>query len=209
MESLPRPNRREENFANAKAKTLIQTDSNLWGRFWREDRSSGLCRKADGYRRSVPVYRKICARHRVEAMGTLIAIARGDISTVRFGCSPLTDHSFSMTSAKCIKSFCRTARFGANEMIRRDLSRTLLQGLLAALNSAPNEKLTSFALRLALTDHLGIPQEGQPDLLAEAEASFNPSQPISSQKKRAGKPKKTPSPILATKKAVAKKRKAA
>jgi ParB family chromosome partitioning protein len=40
--------------------------------------------------------------------------------------------------------------------------------VLAALDSTADEKLTGFALRLVLPDHLAIPCEGQPDLLTEA-----------------------------------------
>lgn len=49
--------------------------------------------------------------------------------------------------------------------------------VLAALKSAADEKLTGFALRLILSDHVGIPNEGQPDLLAEAEGMFVPRKP--------------------------------
>ena len=42
--------------------------------------------------------------------------------------------------------------------------------VLAALDGTADEKLTSFALRLVLSDHIGIPQESQPDLLTEARA---------------------------------------
>jgi ParB family chromosome partitioning protein len=46
--------------------------------------------------------------------------------------------------------------------------------VLAALDTTADEKLTSFALRLVLSDHIGIPQESQPDLLTEAEQAFAP-----------------------------------
>ena len=39
------------------------------------------------------------------------------------------------------------------------------------------EKLTGFALRLALTGHTDIPREGDFDFLAEAESVFTPQQP--------------------------------
>ena len=48
--------------------------------------------------------------------------------------------------------------------------------VLSALENTADEKLTSFALRLALTDHLGIPRDPDPDLLSEAEALFAPPQ---------------------------------
>ena len=49
--------------------------------------------------------------------------------------------------------------------------------VLAALDGTADEKLTGFALRLVLSDHVGIPQESQPDLLAEAEQVFAPRKP--------------------------------
>ena len=58
--------------------------------------------------------------------------------------------------------------------------------LLSALDGLPDDKLTGFALRLALTTHTAqIPREGEIDLLAEAEAAFAPPQP-----KKVSKPKK-------------------
>ncbi len=44
--------------------------------------------------------------------------------------------------------------------------------LASTLTSLPDEKLTSFALRLALTGHVDIPREGDFDFLAEAESVF-------------------------------------
>jgi ParB family transcriptional regulator, chromosome partitioning protein len=40
-----------------------------------------------------------------------------------------------------------------------------------------DEKLTSLALRLVLSDHTGISHESQPDLLTEAEQVFAPKKP--------------------------------
>ena len=57
--------------------------------------------------------------------------------------------------------------------------------VLAALGNTADEKLTSFAPRLALTDHLGLPRDTDPDLLSEAEALFAPPQ---------AKPKKPANP---------------
>jgi ParB family chromosome partitioning protein len=62
-----------------------------------------------------------------------------------------------------------------------------------------------FALRLALTGYVTIPNENELDYLAEAEALFVPSPPVKEKK-----PKKSPIPIKATpKKAATKKRVAA
>lgn len=49
--------------------------------------------------------------------------------------------------------------------------------MLAALDNTADKKLTGFALRLVLSDHLAIPREDQPDLLPEAEQLFVPKKP--------------------------------
>jgi len=59
---------------------------------------------------------------------------------------------------------------------------------LAAIDSLEDEKLTGFALRLALTSHVAIPREGEVDFLAEAEAVFLEPQPKKAGSKKAGKP---------------------
>ncbi len=46
----------------------------------------------------------------------------------------------------------------------------------STLTSLPDEKLTGFAVRLALTGHTDIPREGDFDFLAEAESVFSPQQ---------------------------------
>jgi len=65
--------------------------------------------------------------------------------------------------------------------------------VLAALDGTTDEKLTSLALRLVLSDHVGIPHEGQPDLLAEAELVFAPRKPkaVKAKGNRSSKPKPT------------------
>ncbi len=66
--------------------------------------------------------------------------------------------------------------------------------LLAAIDSLGDEKLTGFALRLALTSHVPIPRDGEGDYLAEAEAVFPQPQPQpqpqpkKTSSKKAGKP---------------------
>jgi ParB family chromosome partitioning protein len=83
--------------------------------------------------------------------------------------------------------------------------RTAEEILASALTETPDEKLTSFALRIALTGYVAIPPEGEIDLLAEAAAAFVPPQPPKEKK-----PKKAPTPIkAATKKTVPKKKVAA
>lgn len=82
--------------------------------------------------------------------------------------------------------------------------------VLAALDNTAEDKLTSFALRLVLTDHVGIPHQNEPDPLSEAEAVFAPSQPKSSKPKNASKSKETPTLVKAPpKKSTAKKQKVA
>ena len=81
--------------------------------------------------------------------------------------------------------------------------------VLAALDNIADDKLTAFALRLVLTDHVGIPHEDQPDLLAEAEAAFAPPQQNSSQPKSTSKSKRAHTPAKPPKKTTTKKPKAA
>ena len=64
--------------------------------------------------------------------------------------------------------------------------------LLATIDSTDDDKLTRFALRLALSGHVGIPRENEPDFLTEAAAAFAKPKPI--RKSSAGK-KKEPTPI--------------
>ena len=82
--------------------------------------------------------------------------------------------------------------------------------VLAALDNTADDKLTGFALRLVLTDHVPIPIENDPDPLSEAEAAFAPPQPKSPKPKNTSKSKETPALAKALpKKSVAKKQKAA
>ncbi len=68
--------------------------------------------------------------------------------------------------------------------------RTAEEVLLAAIDGLGDEKLTGFALRLALISHVAIPREGEVDFLAEAEAVFPQPQPQpkKASRKKAGKP---------------------
>ena len=56
------------------------------------------------------------------------------------------------------------------------------------IDRLPDEKLTGFALRLALTGHTDIPRENDFDFLAQAEAAFLPPQ---SKRAKEKKPKPT------------------
>ena len=49
--------------------------------------------------------------------------------------------------------------------------------LTSIVDGLADEKLTSFALRLVLTTHAGIPRENEIDVLADAEKAFVPPQP--------------------------------
>ena len=82
--------------------------------------------------------------------------------------------------------------------------------VLAALDNTADDKLTGFALRLALTDHVGIPPEDEPDPLSEAEAAFAPQPPKSSKPKATTKSKEMPAPVKAApRKSAVRKQKAA
>jgi hypothetical protein len=73
--------------------------------------------------------------------------------------------------------------------------------VLAALEGTADEKLTGLALRLVLSDHVGIPHESQPDLLTEAEDVFAPKRPKVFKNKSGGsnKPKPTAAKVTAKK----------
>ncbi len=73
--------------------------------------------------------------------------------------------------------------------------RTAEEVLLAAIDSLGDERLTGFALRLALTSHVAIPRDGEVDYLAQAEAVFPQPQP----KKASSKMVRKPTPIKARK----------
>jgi len=75
--------------------------------------------------------------------------------------------------------------------------------LLALIEGTGDDKLTSFAVRLALAGHRGIPRENEFDFLTEAEAAFLTPKP----KKSSTSKKKEPTPIKPAK-AAAKKAKA-
>lgn len=64
--------------------------------------------------------------------------------------------------------------------------------LLATIDATADDKLTRFAIRLALSGHVGITREGELDFLTEAEAVITPPTP-----KQAKTPKKQkqPTPI--------------
>jgi ParB family chromosome partitioning protein len=81
--------------------------------------------------------------------------------------------------------------------------------VLAALDGTADQKLTGFALRLVLSDHVGIPQENQPDLLTEAEQVFAPKKPKAVKPKVNGPSKPKPAAVKASTKKETTKKKAA
>ena len=93
----------------------------------------------------------------------------------------------------------------ANENDKRSAEEVLL----AAIDNTADDKLTGFAVRLALSGHRAIPREGEPDFLTEAAAAFLTRRPKKSAAKKAVPARKEPTPIkpakTATKKALAKK----
>ena len=81
--------------------------------------------------------------------------------------------------------------------------------VLAALDGTADEKLTGLALRLVLSDHIGIPHESQPDLLTEADQVFVPKKPKVVKAKAEGSNKSKATAAKATAKKEATRKKAA
>jgi ParB family chromosome partitioning protein len=79
--------------------------------------------------------------------------------------------------------------------------------VLAALDGTADEKLTGLALRLVLSDHIGIPHENQPDLLTEVEQVFAPKKPkvVKAKTEGSNKPKEPAAKATAKKEATRKK----
>jgi ParB family chromosome partitioning protein len=73
--------------------------------------------------------------------------------------------------------------------------------LLSNVAATPDDKLTSFTIRLALAGHRGIPREGELDFLAEAETAFTPRAPSTEIKPKKAK---TPRLIASTSKPIRK-----
>ena len=83
----------------------------------------------------------------------------------------------------------------ADDMADENEQRSAEEVLLALIEGTGDEKLTCFAVRLALAGHRGIPREGEFDFLAEAEIAFLTPKP----KKSTPNKKKEPTPIKPTK----------
>jgi len=98
----------------------------------------------------------------------------------------------------------------AEDMADENDTRSAEEVLLSAIESTTDDKLTSFAARLALAGHRGIPRESEFDFLTEAEAAFLVPKPKkSSAAKKEVPAKKEPTPVKPAKagKAAAKKAK--
>ena len=97
----------------------------------------------------------------------------------------------------------------AEETADENDKRSAEEVLLAAIDGTADDKLTGFAVRLALSGHRAIPREGEPDFLSEAAAAFLTPKHRKSPAKKAVPARKEPTPIkpakTATKKAPAKK----
>lgn len=88
----------------------------------------------------------------------------------------------------------------AEDMADENEKRSAEEVLLALIEGTGDDKLTGFAVRLALAGHRGIPREGELDFLSEAEAAFLKPRP---KKSGTGK-KKEPTPIKPAKAAAKK-----
>ncbi len=83
----------------------------------------------------------------------------------------------------------------AEDIADENEQRSAEEVLLSTIDNTADDKLTRFALRLALAGHVGIPRESEFDFLTEAEAVFAPPQP---KKNGSSKQAKKLTPIKAT-----------
>ena len=98
----------------------------------------------------------------------------------------------------------------AEEIADENEKRSTEELLLSVIDGTADGKLIAFAVRLALSGHRGIPREGEPDFLAEAETVFTaPSQKKARAQKTANAPIAMPTPKAQPKKKPAKKQIAA
>ncbi len=80
----------------------------------------------------------------------------------------------------------------AEDIAHENEPRSAEEVLLATIDATADDKLTRFAIRLALSGHLGIPREGELDFITEAEAVFTPPEPAQA---KTPKKRKQPTPI--------------
>ena len=83
----------------------------------------------------------------------------------------------------------------AEDIADENEQRSAEEVLLSTIDNTTDDKLTRFALRLALSGHVGIPRENEFDFLTEAETVFAPPQP---KKNSSSKKAKKPTPIKAS-----------
>lgn len=83
--------------------------------------------------------------------------------------------------------------------------RTAEEILLSTIDGLPDDKLTGFALRLALTGHTDIPREGEFDFLTEAEIAFliPPAKTVKTKAEKKPTPTKKPQKKATAKKKIA------
>jgi ParB family chromosome partitioning protein len=97
----------------------------------------------------------------------------------------------------------------AEDIADENEQRSAEEVLLSVIDGTTDNKLTSFAARLALAGHRGIPREHELDFLTEAEAAFlNPKPKTKAAKKQPAPAKKEPTSIKPAKAATKKKAKA-
>ena len=80
----------------------------------------------------------------------------------------------------------------AEDIANESEQRSAEEVLLATIDATPDSKLTRFAIRLALSGHVGIPRENELDFLTEADTVF--TAPLPRQAKTLKK-QKQPTPI--------------
>ena len=97
----------------------------------------------------------------------------------------------------------------AEDLADENEKRSTEEVLLSVIDGTADGKLVAFALRLALSGHLGIPREGEPDFLSEAEAVFALPQKKPKTQKGKNAPVVISSPKAQPKKKTAKKQIAA
>jgi ParB family chromosome partitioning protein len=64
----------------------------------------------------------------------------------------------------------------AEDIAEENENRSAEEVLLSTIDATADDQLTRFAIRLALSGHVGIPRNGEPDFLTEAEPFFTPPQ---------------------------------
>ena len=111
----------------------------------------------------------------------------------------ILDHAPAMFSASQLRVFLHALinldhysftddvaeHFAAEDQDHNTTSEEILR---AAVNALADDKLTGFALRLVLTGDLPIPDDGEVDLLTEAEAAFVPAKSKKTANKNAKQP---------------------